>query len=407
MTEKGPKTSACRPRIGTEWPNLRADRRTLHPTHSSHSRDHAFIGGAVGSLACSAPSSSHPTPCAVWAPRGIGERVELALLDAVCPRSQAAIEATAAGTAVSRPRRCAAGAGELRVKCPGLVFAGFEGVTTKRGWAPSAPRPGIHSALATTRRRRLQLSWVVQRQSAKRRAGSPVCSAACSANRPPAGRAIRPWNGRGHDAPGGQSSIAEGGKVRKTLPGRPRRGERAADVVDQALVAGEAEEVVGPVFFAPLHERIPCQAAVGTQDDAHARPAFANLPDDPCHVLGRTGALQSLLALSLSGIGSLRCCSAMHRWSSGAARPPKDAGRRSRRAANSSGRRRRRGRSGLRDARAADRRSRPGRARFPSAACRARRETTRPAAARSRVARPRSAARAFSDHSKSYPAASK
>ena len=43
-------------------------------------------------------------------------------------------------------------------------------MTTKRGLAS----PPVHSALATTRRSRLQLSRVVQVKSLKRRAGVPL-----------------------------------------------------------------------------------------------------------------------------------------------------------------------------------------------------------------------------------------
>jgi hypothetical protein len=126
--------------------------------------------------------------------------------------------------------------------------AALSEVTTKRGLAPLAPQPGIHSALATTRRRRLQLSCVVQRKSAKRRAGRPVASA----------YVLGP-------------------------------GERDVDVLDQPGIARQAEQEVDAVLLAPGHQRLPREAAVAAQHDAHPRPAGADLADDARYLLDRAG----------------------------------------------------------------------------------------------------------------------
>lgn len=91
----------------------------------------------------------------------VGEEVELALLDAVL--------------------HVAAGAVDALVEGAGADLGGGQRGDDEAGVAPASPRPGIHSALATTRRLRLQLSKVRQRKSAKRRAGRLVRSASSSA----------------------------------------------------------------------------------------------------------------------------------------------------------------------------------------------------------------------------------
>jgi len=154
-----------------------------------------------------------------------------------------------------RLRRSAAGAVELLIEHLGLVFAGLGGGTTKCGSAPLSPRSGVHSAYATTLVRRLQLSLLVQRKSAKWHPGSPVRSALCSVHHAAAGRAIQPCKARAHDRPARRSSNGAGVQVRKTWTARPRRGERDGDVVDQPLITGEAEQVVDAVVFAPAKAR--------------------------------------------------------------------------------------------------------------------------------------------------------
>ena len=81
----------------------------------------------------------------------VGEEVELAFLDAVLHLAAGAVEVLVEVRAIGRRRSSE--------------------VTTKRGLAS----PWVHSALATTRRRRLQLSRVVHMKSLKRRADLPVC----------------------------------------------------------------------------------------------------------------------------------------------------------------------------------------------------------------------------------------
>src|SRR5260370_26233092 len=91
----------------------------------------------------------------------IGIKVELALLDPVFHLAARAVELLVGWRASCSPRDSE--------------------VTTNRGLA----WPSVHSALATTRRSRLQLSRVVQAKSLKRRADLPVgwlCSAASASS---------------------------------------------------------------------------------------------------------------------------------------------------------------------------------------------------------------------------------
>src|SRR3954469_10283884 len=124
-----------------------------------------------------------------------------------------------------------------------ISAAGSE-VTMKRGLAS----PSVHSALPMTRRMRLHLSKVDQRKSLKRRAGLPVLSASARA-------------------------------AALSVSISARRGG----------VGGQAEDVVHAVGFAPRHQRLAAEAAVGAQQNAHPRPAGADLADDARHFLHRSG----------------------------------------------------------------------------------------------------------------------
>jgi hypothetical protein len=84
-------------------------------------------------------------------------------------------------------------------------------VTTKRGLA----WPSVHSALATTRRWRLQLSRVVQAKSLKRRADLPVCWLCSAAS-----------------------------------------ASSALNLIDQPAIARQAEQEVDRVVLAPGHQRL-------------------------------------------------------------------------------------------------------------------------------------------------------
>ena len=110
----------------------------------------------------------------------------------------------------------------------------------KRGLA----LPLVHSALATTRRGRLQLSRVDQSKSLKQRAGLS------------AARLL----GAGLD-------------------------QLALDLCDEPPVAGESEDVFDAVFLAPAHQVVAAEAGVGPEHDAHAGPAGADLRDDALDLL--------------------------------------------------------------------------------------------------------------------------
>lgn len=58
------------------------------------------------------------------------------------------------------------------------------------------------------------------------------------------------------------------------------------NVVDEARVAGEAEQEVHPVGLAPRHQLVAGEAAVGAEQDLHPGPAGSDLRHDPCHLLG-------------------------------------------------------------------------------------------------------------------------
>jgi len=106
----------------------------------------------------------------------------------------------------------------------------------KRGLAS----PWIHSALATTRRLRLQLSSVLHWKSLKRHAGWPLPSEAAFA---------------------AASSFLDHGC--------------------QPLVARQPEHKIHAVFFAPRHQALARKAAIGPQQDAHIGPAGADRAADP------------------------------------------------------------------------------------------------------------------------------
>jgi hypothetical protein len=67
-----------------------------------------------------------------------------------------------------------------------------------------------------------------------------------------------------------------------------RRGKLLFDHGDEAVVAGEPEQVIHAVLLAPRHQRLARKATVGSQQDARKRPAGADLPDDPRNLLDAT-----------------------------------------------------------------------------------------------------------------------
>ncbi len=118
----------------------------------------------------------------------------------------------------------------------------------KRGLAS----PWVHSALPITRQSQSQRSSVRHVKSRNRRAGFPVA-------------------------------------VLSGLGGR----EFGPDPGDQARVAGEAEDVINPVGFAPVHQRVAAEAGIGTQQDPHPRPAPAELADGPFSISSTAPAAAS------------------------------------------------------------------------------------------------------------------
>src|SRR5215208_608844 len=118
-------------------------------------------------------------------------------------------------------------------------------VTTKRGFGS----PRAHSALPTTRRRRDQLSRVDQRKSRKRRAGRLA----------------------------GPSGLF------------PGPGHLDGEFLDQAGIAGQAEDEVDAVRLAPGHQRLAGEAAVGAEQDANPGPARPDAADGARDLLDGPG----------------------------------------------------------------------------------------------------------------------
>ena len=69
-----------------------------------------------------------------------------------------------------------------------------------------------------------------------------------------------------------------------------RRGEFGLDLGVEARVLRQAEQEVDAVVLAPRHQRLAGKARIGAQQDAHLRPAPADLGDDPRHLLDAAGA---------------------------------------------------------------------------------------------------------------------
>jgi hypothetical protein len=70
---------------------------------------------------------------------------------------------------------------------------------------------------------------------------------------------------------------------------RGRLGQFAGDLGFEARIAGQAEQVIDPVLFAPRHQRLAGKAGIGAEQDAHSGPARPQLGDDPGHLLDRPG----------------------------------------------------------------------------------------------------------------------
>ena len=84
-------------------------------------------------------------------------------------------------------------------------------------------------------------------------------------------------------APGEVGEAADGTALRQALG--LGHGQLVGDGADQALVAGEAEEIVSPVGLAPRHELIPGKAGIRPQQDLDPRPTRADLADDALDLL--------------------------------------------------------------------------------------------------------------------------
>lgn len=78
-----------------------------------------------------------------------------------------------------------------------------------------------------------------------------------------------------------------------------RLQKRGLDARLEPRVAGEPEDIVHAILFAPSHQRFAREARVGTQDYLHLGPARADLLDDTIHLLDRASARVDVRALQL------------------------------------------------------------------------------------------------------------
>src|SRR6202020_2940374 len=84
---------------------------------------------------------------------------------------------------------------------------------------------------------------------------------------------------------------------------RPARGGtetlRLGKLIDQrslqAAIARQAKHVVDAVRFTPTHQLVIAEAAVAAQDDAHARPAPAELGNGSCSARSVEGDMAACL----------------------------------------------------------------------------------------------------------------
>jgi hypothetical protein len=66
-------------------------------------------------------------------------------------------------------------------------------------------------------------------------------------------------------------------------------GKFGLDLCDEPAVLGQAKEEVDAIVLAPDHQRLAGETRIGTQQDAHLRPALADASDDPRHLLDAAG----------------------------------------------------------------------------------------------------------------------
>jgi hypothetical protein len=72
------------------------------------------------------------------------------------------------------------------------------------------------------------------------------------------------------------------------------------------MVLGQAEHVIDRVPFAPAHQLFAGKSRIGAQQDAHARPAGADLAGDARHLLHRPGAAVDVPTVRKSAYTLLR-----------------------------------------------------------------------------------------------------
>ena len=73
-------------------------------------------------------------------------------------------------------------------------------------------------------------------------------------------------------------------------PARPGPVQRRLQAGREPRVARQAEDIIDPVRLAPGHQRLAGEARIGAQHDLDRRPAGADPPDDPFHLVRRPGA---------------------------------------------------------------------------------------------------------------------
>src|SRR3984893_727794 len=96
------------------------------------------------------------------------------------------------------------------------------------------------------------------------------------------------WSG-GREGSPIAARTASAGDLAGALAFRFRPLELARDLSIKPRILLQSEQEMHAVRFAPGHHLLPRKAAVATQQDAHLRPAAADLRNYACNLLYRAG----------------------------------------------------------------------------------------------------------------------
>src|SRR6185369_12433790 len=77
--------------------------------------------------------------------------------------------------------------------------------------------------------------------------------------------------------------------------------ERRLDLLDQPVVARQAEQEIHPIRLAPSHQRLSGEAGIRTQQDPYPWPALADLRNNARNLLHRSGGGVDVRPAKLGG----------------------------------------------------------------------------------------------------------